>query len=815
MKPNRKLSSLFKDCSRVSLVIAVTLFGAVTASRQATAQLDLQKSSRRIEGTRLAQDTSQVSTRRSPSPIDPAPADPKRVATNLRGFGVPFAIDANNDAFIEVQLYLSTDKGRNWKYYGRQSTDKNEFPFQAKEDGEHWFALKTLNRDRRLVPSGDPQPELKVIIDSQKPALDFRVQTDAAGRVLCRWQATDLNLKTDSLKIFYQPIRADGTLKNWLKVPVSLSGQARNGVYADQIGWWPETTESMVNVAVEIQDTAGNVTRVDRRVALPKTAWRNRNVATARPNTTSGNANRNVVSRPSLNNSNLSNGPPKQPDWAQPDWKSPSSQQPAQRLIPQSAQSKPANVVCENGICRTIESDPDPSTGETPVRTASSSTYNVPLVSPHHPPIGSPEEYVDPPIPPGYRVAQSPTSNSSQQAASKQRPSPQHSQLWQSDNESWLPRNQQSTSSTTRRIDPSIMPRGKQIATSPTTFVPSNPSTMKVQGNQVISQSSTMGPSNQYRGGKREPLITPRTELLPNVAKASDQGWNTSQPSRSGQGDNANQTAGRFPQTDSAPFQETNGSMRRINTLPNQTSDQRSGQFSTAKFQRNSQRPVVGAISEKPNRATNAAVSFVSTKRFRLPYGIDAIDPSGVGKVDLWITTDDGQTWKNWGTDPDSVSPFPVEVQNDGRYGFRVVVHSKDGLAGVGPSAGDDADLWVNVDTQAPLAQIQSAPYGRGDYVGKLIVNYRAGDNFLTLRPVTLSYATNPEGPWQEIESGLRNESMYVWNLNRHQVPDNVFLKIEVVDRAGNVGQHILSQPIDLTGLKPRGTIHGVTPVGK
>ena len=141
------------------------------------------------------------------------------------------------------------------------------------------------------------------------------------------------------------------------------------------------------------------------------------------------------------------------------------------------------------------------------------------------------------------------------------------------------------------------------------------------------------------------------------------------------------------------------------------------------------------------------------------------------------------------------------------------MVQSKDGLTGQGPSSGDDADIWIVVDTTAPLAQITSVPYGRGAEAGKLVINYKVADPLLTLRPITISYAANPAGPWEIVKEGARNESRLAWKVSR-EVPEQIFLKIEAVDRAGNIGTHVLSQPVDVSGLVPRGTIHGVTPVG-
>ena len=119
----------------------------------------------------------------------------------------------------------------------------------------------------------------------------------------------------------------------------------------------------------------------------------------------------------------------------------------------------------------------------------------------------------------------------------------------------------------------------------------------------------------------------------------------------------------------------------------------------------------------------------------------------------------------------------------------------------------------MRVDTQSPLAQITSVPYGRAKEAGRLVINYRVADPFLTLRPVRLSYSRAPQGPWTIIEDNLRNEGRYLWKVDR-AVPDRIFLRIEAMDQAGNTGTHVLSQFVDVSGLVPRGTIRAVEPVG-
>jgi len=775
---------------------------------------------------------------------DAAAANSKVIATKLSGFGVPFKINSEDTTYIEVQLYLSEDLGKTWTFYGRKNTDESEFRFEAEADGEYWFSLKTLSRDRRLLPEGDPQPELKILVDTVKPQLNVRMEADPAGRVICRWQATDKNLAPASVKLLYQPVLSSGAAQPWQTVPVNLGGVARNGVYADQVGWWPETTEATVNVAVEIADSAGNSVRQTRRVNLPATAWRTRSTATALPDLAK--TNQQTALKPAATGAG-SNALPNQPDWAYPGWKSPRElRQDSGKSNPPigpnptvnssgsdktagHGSGKPNGVICENGVCRLAPKQdmpsrvqpPTPPTPQSPVprqavakqpnvsvagnaRLASSNPSMLPL-------IGSPEEYAAPPVPAGY-VAQ-------RQAPVTNRPPPTRQQQsssinWESEKENWKlkGRMQNSGSAPVPKVDATItpLPTRQTPVPPPATDVPSNPGKMFFEGDKVIGQSSTMGRSNQYRGQKATVGPLPSPTLLP---KMDDD------PTAS------------FAKTDSAPFQESPqlGSMRQLPSkkFSNASFDRiavtKSGRFNPKRTLETGSRdsvlgaPVAGANSggsiAKPNRSTRAPVQIIGSNRFRLNYGIDSIDPSGVGKVVLWMTRDDGRTWKTWGTDPDRRSPFPVEVTEQGRYGFRIVVQSKDGLTGQGPSSGDDADIWIVVDTTAPLAQITSVPYGRGAEAGKLIINYRVADPLLTLRPITISYAANPAGPWETIKEGVRNENRFAWKVSR-EVPEQIFLKIEAADRAGNIGTHVLSQSVDVSGLVPRGTIHGVTPVG-
>ena len=203
---------------------------------------------------------------------------------------------------------------------------------------------------------------------------------------------------------------------------------------------------------------------------------------------------------------------------------------------------------------------------------------------------------------------------------------------------------------------------------------------------------------------------------------------------------------------------------------------------------------------------------FSNSAAFSLDYSVENDPDSPVAAVELWGTTDEGRTWQVWGEDPDRSSPFDIQVEGDGLFGFRMIIVGANGLASNRPRNGDNADAWIHVDTKLPQARINSALYGKGKESGSLVIEYRAADEYFPERPITLSYAETPDGPWTIIASGVRNNGRYVWPADP-SLPPSIYLKIEAFDSAGNVAVHRLDSRIDVEGLAPRGRIQGFRPL--
>lgn len=203
---------------------------------------------------------------------------------------------------------------------------------------------------------------------------------------------------------------------------------------------------------------------------------------------------------------------------------------------------------------------------------------------------------------------------------------------------------------------------------------------------------------------------------------------------------------------------------------------------------------------------------FTTRKRFKLDYDRSDVPVDQLADVELWGTHDGGRTWLKWGTDPDRESPFEVEVEREGVFGFRIVMVHRNGMAGITPRSGDAADIWIGVDGTQPLAKFGNIAYGKGLNAGQLDIQWTASDEWLSGRPISLSYATAPEGPWTAIATGLANTGQFFWRVEP-SVPRKVFLKLEVRDDAGNTTEDRTTEPLELEGLIPRGKIRGLAPL--
>lgn len=203
---------------------------------------------------------------------------------------------------------------------------------------------------------------------------------------------------------------------------------------------------------------------------------------------------------------------------------------------------------------------------------------------------------------------------------------------------------------------------------------------------------------------------------------------------------------------------------------------------------------------------------WVNSRKFEIEYDVSSASIETLAKIEMWLTRDGGQTWALNGLDDDRRSPHRVVVNDDGVYGFRMVVETVGGLRSAEPRSGDMADVWIGIDTVKPTAQLLPIDPAQNTSPGQFTIRWQAEDARLGLRPVTLSFGVEATGPWSPIASGLDNTGRYDWRVDA-RIPSKIYLRLEVRDEAGNVTSVVSAEPVSLEYLRPKGKILNVRPV--
>ena len=216
----------------------------------------------------------------------------------------------------------------------------------------------------------------------------------------------------------------------------------------------------------------------------------------------------------------------------------------------------------------------------------------------------------------------------------------------------------------------------------------------------------------------------------------------------------------------------------------------------------------------------------IGAVNFDLNYQVEQRGPSGISRVDLWVTRDDGKSWVWWskheGRDPALKVNLGTTTnsQPEGLYGFRLVPVSGAGLSDASPVAGDSPDMRVIVDTTAPVVKIFPA-IADPNAVDALMLQWDATDKNFGDDPITLEWCEGPAGPWRPVATAANSDSLGVVskrlpNTGKHSwkvpagLPPRVYLKVTAKDAAGNTTEQVTREPILVDLTKPRAKITGI-----
>ncbi len=202
-------------------------------------------------------------------------------------------------------------------------------------------------------------------------------------------------------------------------------------------------------------------------------------------------------------------------------------------------------------------------------------------------------------------------------------------------------------------------------------------------------------------------------------------------------------------------------------------------------------------------------LQLTNNRQVALDYEITKKGPSGIGRIELYLTQDDGQTWQLFKEEhPDPQPPLNVILPGEGVFGLRMVVFSKAGLGGRRPKPGDLPQMRVKVDTTPPVARLDP-PQGDPHRHDALLLTWQASDENLAPNPITIQWAEERAGIWQNIVKDTTNTGHFQWILPP-KMPVKVYLRLIVRDLAGNVTMEETPESVLIDLQEPEGQLKGI-----
>jgi hypothetical protein len=214
----------------------------------------------------------------------------------------------------------------------------------------------------------------------------------------------------------------------------------------------------------------------------------------------------------------------------------------------------------------------------------------------------------------------------------------------------------------------------------------------------------------------------------------------------------------------------------------------------------------VESHADKPTPPPAPPRHLINSTHAMLNYAVEQQGATAV-KLDVWLTSPTSRTWQKLCEVPGQGGPAEIVLPGEGVFGLHLAAG---GPAGTGPAADAAPDFWVEVDTTPPLAQLQSVTPAGGPEGDGLLIRWLASDRNLGPHPISLYYATRPDGTWLPVAEGLANDGSYRWPAPRELGPV-VYLRLDVADQAGNHGRSDLPQPFQRYALPARVRVLGIS----
>ncbi len=184
---------------------------------------------------------------------------------------------------------------------------------------------------------------------------------------------------------------------------------------------------------------------------------------------------------------------------------------------------------------------------------------------------------------------------------------------------------------------------------------------------------------------------------------------------------------------------------------------------------------------------------ITSRRQFSIPFRFDQQELKRLNaqKVHLFLSRDQGQSWRQIATAELSESQFIFQPDSDGEYWFSVAVSDAEQVMHPEPSL-NPPGLKIVVDrTPAKMDLKVSLKPGR-----QLELSWKVSDAHPVVNSLDLSFRNSSEDPWNRVYVKKKLAGRTSWKIRTGQYPE---IRGRFVDAAGNVTEKI----VKLTAAKP------------
>ena len=189
-------------------------------------------------------------------------------------------------------------------------------------------------------------------------------------------------------------------------------------------------------------------------------------------------------------------------------------------------------------------------------------------------------------------------------------------------------------------------------------------------------------------------------------------------------------------------------------------------------------------------------VPTVRSREVALHYRLNGA--SDDARVRLWYTRDRGATWREYDVSDQQGSPLRFIAPAEGLYGFYMAALDGDRSTGEAPEPSQTPQWLIFVDYTPPLVQWEGIETTVGFESDRRVqLRWRAFDNQLNDRPITLWYQSSIDQQWVVIGERLPNTGRYDWRLPEG-LSGQVSVRLAVRDAGGHLVERVYGPvPVD------------------